>query len=83
VFSCNAYAYILKKVWKSKRASCIKGIKATIYLRLTDFMRRHKLYNPKKKVVFIVHSMLFDNKNFSLTSLKQQLGFQGGIFIVK
>jgi hypothetical protein len=66
MFGRNTYAYIPKKVWKSKQ-SCTT---TTIYLRPTDSMKRHKLYNLKRKVVFVVHLMLFNNESFSLTSLK-------------
>jgi hypothetical protein len=51
VFGCNVYAYILKKVWKSKQTSCTR---TTIYLKLIDFIKRYKLYNLKRKVVFII-----------------------------
>jgi hypothetical protein len=42
-------------------------------------MRRHKLYDFERKVIFATHSKLFNNEIFSLTSLKQQLGFQGRV----
>jgi hypothetical protein len=69
-FGCHVFVHIPKKYrgGKLKSKSC-----PGIYLGISNCQRGHKIFDVERRVVFVAHSVIFDDANFGIRELKERI----------
>jgi histone deacetylase 1/2 len=70
-FGCHVFVHVPKKYRGGKlRSKTCPGI----YLGISDCQRGHKVFDVERRVVFIAHSIVFDDASFGVKELKNRVG---------
>jgi hypothetical protein len=69
-FGCHVFVHVPKKYrgGKLKPKTCFG-----IYLGISNCQRGHKVFDVEKRVVFIAHSVIFDDTGFGIKELKNRV----------
>lgn len=69
-FGCHVFVHVPKKYrgGKLKSKTC-----PGIYLGISNCQRGHKVFDVEKRVVFIAHSVIFDDASFGVRELKDRV----------